>query len=554
MSAEPAGGGSREHAILVWSPAPAGCSAATSSRRSSARGHEAVGLDARRARHHRRPARSRTRSPSCEPDAVVNCAAWTDVDGAEAHERARDGGQRHRRRAARRPPPAPSAPRSSTPRATTSSTAPRARRTSSPTCRLRCRRYGRSKLGRRDLGRRRQPAPLHRPLVVAVRRRRQELRRDDAAPRRRAARGARRLRPGRLPHLHAASRRRRSRCWSSPRSTASTTSPPAGAARGSTSRRRSSTRRASERRVMAATHRDARAPGSAPAYSVLAQRAPRPDRAPRLAQGLAEYLAEREARGPRHETSWSPAAPASSARAYVRHRLEAHPGDSVRVLDKLTYAGRRENLEGLDDDRVELVVGDIADPEAVRAALEGCDAIVNFAAESHVDRSIESPGEFIQTDVFGTFVLLEAARDAGIRHLQVSTDEVYGSIEEGSFTESSPLDPSSPYSASKAGGDLIVGAYPPHLRRRRADRPRLEQLRPAPAPGEADPALHPQRARRRPAAGLRRRDAGPQLALRRATSPRRSTSCSSAASRARSTTSAGPTSCRTSRSSSGSSS
>ena len=94
-----------------------------------------------------------------------------------------------------------------------------------------------------------------------------------------------------------------------------------------------------------------------------------------------------------------------------------------------------------------------------RAAVDGCDAIVNFAAESHVDRSIEDPGEFIQTDVYGTFVLLEAARDAGIRHLQISTDEVYGSIEEGSFTESSPLDPSSPYSASKAGGDLLVGAF-----------------------------------------------------------------------------------------------
>ena len=142
---------------------------------------------------------------------------------------------------------------------------------------------------------------------------------------------------------------------------------------------------------------------------------------------------------------------------YVRRRLEADPGGSVRVLDKLTYAGRRENLEGLD--RCELVEGDVADREAVAGAIEGCDALVNFAAESHVDRSIHSPGEFIQTDVFGTFVLLEAARDAGIRHLQVSTDEVYGSIESGSFTESSPLEPSSPYSASKAGGDLIVGAF-----------------------------------------------------------------------------------------------
>ena len=145
--------------------------------------------------------------------------------------------------------------------------------------------------------------------------------------------------------------------------------------------------------------------------------------------------------------------------AYVRRRLAEHPRDSVRVLDRLTYAGRRENLGGLPADQLELVEGDIADPETVAAAVEGCDAVVNFAAESHVDRSIHSPGEFIQTDVFGAFVLLEAARGTGIRHLQVSTDEVYGSIDAGSFSEDSPLQPSSPYSASKAGGDLIVGAY-----------------------------------------------------------------------------------------------
>jgi dTDP-glucose 4,6-dehydratase len=145
--------------------------------------------------------------------------------------------------------------------------------------------------------------------------------------------------------------------------------------------------------------------------------------------------------------------------AYVRHRLEAAPDGSVRVLDKLTYAGRRENLEGLPDDRVELGVGDVADRDAVAAAVEGCDAIVNFAAESHVDRSIHSPTEFIQTDVFGTLVLLEAARDAGLRHVQVSTDEVYGSIDTGAFSEESALRPSSPYSASKAGADLITGAF-----------------------------------------------------------------------------------------------
>ena len=145
--------------------------------------------------------------------------------------------------------------------------------------------------------------------------------------------------------------------------------------------------------------------------------------------------------------------------AYVRRRLDAHPDDSVVVLDKLTYAGRRENLDGTGPDRCELIVGDIADAATVAGAIDGCDAVVNFAAESHVDRSIDSPGEFIQTDVFGTFVLLEAARAAGIRHVQVSTDEVYGSIDEGSFTETSPLEPSSPYSAAKAGGDLIVGAF-----------------------------------------------------------------------------------------------
>jgi dTDP-glucose 4,6-dehydratase len=144
---------------------------------------------------------------------------------------------------------------------------------------------------------------------------------------------------------------------------------------------------------------------------------------------------------------------------YVRHRLGSHTGDTVRVLDKLTYAGRRKNLDGLSEERWELVEADIADREAVRAAIDDCDAVVNFAAESHVDRSIEEPGEFITTDVYGTYVLLEAARDAGIRHLQVSTDEVYGDFELGSATEESPLDPSSPYSAAKAGGDLLVSAF-----------------------------------------------------------------------------------------------
>ena len=132
-------------------------------------------------------------------------------------------------------------------------------------------------------------------------------------------------------------------------------------------------------------------------------------------------------------------------------------GDEVVVLDKLTYSGRKENLEGVD---CEVHVGDIADPEAVARAAAGCKAIVNFAAETHVDRSILEAGDFISTDVYGTHVLLERVREAGLRFLQVSTDEVYGDVPPGvSSTEADPLRPSSPYSASKAGGDLQVLAY-----------------------------------------------------------------------------------------------
>ena len=128
----------------------------------------------------------------------------------------------------------------------------------------------------------------------------------------------------------------------------------------------------------------------------------------------------------------------------------------VVVLDKLTYAGRRENLP----EDVQLVVGAIEDPALVREAMEGCDAVVNFAAESHVDRSIDDQEAFARTHVIGTGVLLDAVRKLGIpRYLQVSTDEVYGSIADGSFTEESPLDPSSPYSATKAAGDLLVSAH-----------------------------------------------------------------------------------------------
>jgi dTDP-glucose 4,6-dehydratase len=147
---------------------------------------------------------------------------------------------------------------------------------------------------------------------------------------------------------------------------------------------------------------------------------------------------------------------------FIRYMFQANPDIAITNLDKLTYAGNPENLkdvEGACD--YTFVKGDICDEALVdRLISEGYDAVVNFAAESHVDRSITGPAEFIRTDVFGTFTLLEACRKRHVRrYLQVSTDEVYGSIEDGSFTEESTLAPNSPYSASKAGGDLLVRAY-----------------------------------------------------------------------------------------------
>jgi dTDP-glucose 4,6-dehydratase len=146
---------------------------------------------------------------------------------------------------------------------------------------------------------------------------------------------------------------------------------------------------------------------------------------------------------------------------YVRYVLDRYPDAEVVNFDKLTYAGNLENLvEIADDPRYRFVRGDIGDPLAVAEAVQGCDAVVNFAAETHVDRSLLEPDSFIRTNVHGTWVLLEAALRAGVRrYLQVSTDEVYGSLSKGSARETDPLNPSSPYSASKAGGDMMVNAY-----------------------------------------------------------------------------------------------
>ena len=146
--------------------------------------------------------------------------------------------------------------------------------------------------------------------------------------------------------------------------------------------------------------------------------------------------------------------------SFVHRFLQRFPEAHVVVLDALTYAGRRENLAGLPQRSLTFIHGDIRDPQAVAKAMAGCDYALNFAAESHVDRSIETPGEFIQTDVFGVFVLCEEARRQKIaRFIQVSTDEVYGEVMEGHATEEWPLMPRSPYAASKAGGDRLAYAY-----------------------------------------------------------------------------------------------
>lgn len=156
---------------------------------------------------------------------------------------------------------------------------------------------------------------------------------------------------------------------------------------------------------------------------------------------------------------------------FVHYVVKKYPEVQVIVLDKLTYAGNRHNLDGLPEDRVKLVVGDIADATLVDSLVKDADAVVHYAAESHNDNSLEDPTPFIQTNLIGTFTLLEACRKYDVRFHHVSTDEVYGDLPlredlpghgEGAgekFTAESPYNPSSPYSASKAGSDLLVRAW-----------------------------------------------------------------------------------------------
>ena len=147
---------------------------------------------------------------------------------------------------------------------------------------------------------------------------------------------------------------------------------------------------------------------------------------------------------------------------FVHYVVNNHPGVHVTVLDKLTYAGNKENIAGLPADRVDLVVGDICDAELLARIVPGHDAIVHYAAESHNDNSIADPEPFLKTNVEGTFRLLEAAREFDVRYHHVSTDEVYGDLaldDPARFTEETPYKPSSPYSSTKAASDMLVRAW-----------------------------------------------------------------------------------------------
>lgn len=146
---------------------------------------------------------------------------------------------------------------------------------------------------------------------------------------------------------------------------------------------------------------------------------------------------------------------------FIRYLFEKYSDIRIINLDKLTYAGNPDNIKDFENrPDYKFVQGDIGNSDLVAEFMKGCDYVVNFAAESHVDRSIGSPDDFIKTDVYGTFVLLKNAHKFKIKKfIQISTDEVYGSIEDGSFVETDPLMPSSPYSASKAGADRLAYSY-----------------------------------------------------------------------------------------------
>ena len=208
-----------------------------------------------------------------------------------------------------------------------------------------------------------------------------------------------------------------------------------------------------ECRVLSATTEMLGRPAPRPPYSALTSQREHAIELPSWQDGLAAYLAQRPTEREACMKMLVTGAAGFIGSTYVRlvgdeHEVRGARQAHLRRPAREPARGDRPGGRGIED------------PAVVREAMEGCDAVVNFAAESHVDRSIDDQDAFARTHVIGTGTLLDAARELGVgRYLQVSTDEVYGSIESGSFTEASPLDPSSPYSATKAAGDLLVSAH-----------------------------------------------------------------------------------------------